>query len=150
MDVISATALRVLVGHPFPAVRMSELVALVGESVDRSLDRRRLKYHLERRPDLFTVLDPLRGPWRQLAAKDRYGREAADPWVLAQSRPASDDHEEPSAALMRDSVRWLGHGVDADSPTEVSRWFAILLAERETRETLFPKAGGTGTQTEGR
>jgi hypothetical protein len=37
---------------------------------------------------------------------------------------------------LRESVRWLGRGVDGRSALEVSRWYAITLAERDARAAL--------------
>ena len=133
MDAISATALQVLAEHPHPAIRMSELLEPITERVDRTLDARRLLGYLKRRPKLFTVLDPLRGPWRGLAPREAYGGRVSDPWVLGPTGPISGRPEERSAAVLRDSVRWLAHGIDVDSPTEVSRCFSILLSAREAR-----------------
>ena len=134
---IARFAANVLTEHPCPALRLSELLELVAERLDRTLDVRRLRWHLERHPAAFTILDPMRGPWRDIVPDDQ--RDAvADPWVLSSSHsPASPDSADASpAAVMRESVRWLAGGVDPESPVEVSRWYGILLSEREARRSL--------------
>ena len=136
MDRISATARQTLADHSFPAVKLSELVELVGEVVDRSLDGRRLRGLLERYPETFTILDPMRGPWRSLVPSEQFAFRDTDPWVLGREGPARLAGEERSAAVMRSCVRWLARHVDGESSTQVSRLFSILLSERETRSTL--------------
>jgi hypothetical protein len=44
------------------------------------------------------------------------------------------------AAKLRETVRWLGRGVDPRSAREVSRWYAIALAERALREAVAKRA----------
>jgi hypothetical protein len=44
------------------------------------------------------------------------------------------------AVKLRESVRWLGRGIDPRSPREVSRWYAIALAERALREAVLKRA----------
>jgi hypothetical protein len=37
-------------------------------------------------------------------------------------------------------VRWLGRGIDPRSPHDVSRWYAIALAERAVRAAVARRA----------
>jgi len=136
LDRIAAAALQALAEHPFPAVKLSEVTRLVGGGVDRSLDARRLRSHLERYPDSFTVLDPMRGPWRWLLPKSRVGVRTADPWVLGQSSASPGAVGDRCALIMRDSIRWLARHLDPDSPTQVAHWCSVLLSERDARRTL--------------
>ena len=129
MNPIALCAEQELRAHTHPALRLFELLDLVAERIDRSLDAARLRAVLEEHPDRFRVLEPWCGPWRPGAA-DR-GRRP-DP---------GDPPEAPRTALkLRESVRWLGRGVDPRSSIEVSRWYAIVLAERAAREAVVRRA----------
>jgi len=131
------TALR---QHPHPALRLSELVELVAERLDRTLDGSRLRSILESHPDRFRILDPWRGPWRATLAGTS-SPALGDVWVVAVVDPDRPPEHPGSLALkLRESVRWLGRGVDARSPQEVSRWYAIALAERALREAVSRRA----------
>ena len=139
MNAIVECAAQTLIHHPHPALRLSELLELVAERVDRGLDTARLRMLLEKHPQTFRLLDPWRGPWR-----DHGGPRAAgystDPWVLMSTDPTPDGAPTACAARLRESVRWLARGVDTSSPHDISRWHAIALAERDLREALRKKA----------
>ena len=61
--------------------------------------------------------------------------------MVALSEP-TDPPENAAGALikLRESVRWLARGIDPCSRTDVSRWYAIVLAEREIREAVAKRA----------
>ena len=141
MNPIVMCAESALRQHPHPALRLSELVQLVAERVDRTLDEHRLRSALESHPDRFRLLDPWRGPWRGTLARDSRDARSSDVWVVAVVDPTQpQDHPGAAALKLRESVRWLGRGVDPRSPHEVSRWYAIVLAERAIREAVVRRA----------
>ena len=141
MNPIVACAESALRQHPHPALRLCELVELVAERMDRTLDESRLRHALESHPDRFRLLDPARGPWRATLAGDCEEKAPHDVWVIAVVEPTQPpDHAGPAALKLRESVRWLGRGVDPRSPHEVSRWYAIALAERAIREAVVKRA----------
>ena len=134
---IASCAEAILRRHAHPALRLSELVELVAEQVDRALDAPRLRAILEEHPERFRILDPWRGPWRSVWSVPGAQREPREAWVVVVTDPAVDPAERDSTVLrLRESVRWLGRGVDPRSPTAVSRWYAIALTERETRRVV--------------
>ncbi len=129
MDPIAQHAVQVLEMHPHPALRFSELLHLVAERADRSLDAPRLRGVLERHAQLFRMLDPLRGPWR-VGDPRRARRHADDPWVLLTRDPAGGGHPDPTCLVLRESMRWYGWKLDAASPSAVQRWAAAALRSR--------------------
>lgn len=139
MNPIAICAESTLRAHTHPALRLSELVSLVAPRIDRGLDAERLRAVLEEHPDRFRVLEPWTGPWRAEApALDSHCGEGA--WVVAITDP-EDPPEGPRTALkLRESVRWLSRGVDPRSTREVSRWYAIVLAERAVRSAVARRA----------
>jgi hypothetical protein len=141
MNPIAVRAESALREHPHPALRLAELVELIAEQVDRTLDGSRLRAILERHPDRFRILDPWRGPWRTAVTRDDADRRAGEVWVVAVVDPGDPPGGLGGAAQkMRESVRWLGRGVDPRSPTEVSRWYAIALSERAVRAAVARRA----------
>ena len=139
MNPISSLAEAVLGRHPFPALRLSELLELVAERVDRALDARRLRAVLEEHPERFRVFDPWRGPWRSVVAAGSGGN--TDPWVVLVSETAVEpDVDGRTALTLRESVRWLGRTIDARSATDVGRWYAIVLSERASRRAVTRRA----------
>jgi hypothetical protein len=141
MNPIVTCAESALRQHPHPALRLSELLQMVAERVDRTLDEARLRCALESRPDCFRLLDPWQGPWRATLAGDCEEAARHDVWVVAVVDPTQPpDHPGAAALKLRESVRWLGRGVDPRSPREVSRWYAIALAERAIREAVAKRA----------
>lgn len=140
MNPIAACAEKALREHLHPALRLSELVALVAERLDRTLDAPRLRAALEDHPDRFRILDPWRGPWRTVlpGARDAH---PLDVWIVAVTDPGGPPRDDRSAVVkLRESVRWLGRGVDPRSPSEVGRWYAILMAERAVRRAVARRA----------
>jgi hypothetical protein len=137
---IAACAESALRQHPHPALRLSELVELVAERIDRTLDEARLRSILEDHPDRFRILDPWLGPWRTTVTREPEGARR-DVWVVAVVDPSQPpDHPAAAALKLRESVRWLGRGIDPRSPHEASRWYAIVLAERAVREAVARRA----------
>jgi hypothetical protein len=119
MNPIAECAAQTLLHHPHPALRLSELLQLVAERVDRGLDPGRLRTLLEEHPETFRLLDP---------------------WVLMSTDPSPDGAPTAAGARLRESVRWIARGIDLTSPYDISRWYAIALAEREVREAVRKKA----------
>lgn len=141
MNPIAVCAESTLRQHPHPALRLSELVALVAARVDRTLDESRLRSILDRYPDRFRLLDPWRGPWRAVLPEGSDEAPAGDVWVVAVVDPTQPpDHPGAVALKLRESVRWLGRGIDPRSCHEVSRWYAIALSERAVREAIVRRA----------
>ena len=136
MNPIVECAEHILLEHPHPALRLTELHELVAERTDRSLEHAWLRMVLEKHPELFRVLDPWRGPWRS-SQPPRAALYSADPWVVLVTHPDEADHaQRPTALKLRESVRWLAHDIDERSAYEVSRWYAIVLAERQARGAI--------------
>jgi hypothetical protein len=140
MHPIATFAEGALREHTHPALRLRELVDLVIHRVDRSVDGRRLRAILEAYPDRFRILDPWRGPWRSVLGADGDGALTCDVWVIAVAPPAPPPGGPPVAAKLRETVRWIGRGVDPRSHRDVSRWYAIALAERAVREAVTKRA----------
>lgn len=140
MHPIAAFAEGALREHTHPALRLRELIELVIRRVDRSVDGSRLRAILEAYPDRFRILDPWRGPWRSVLGPDEDGTLTCDVWVIAVAAPAPPPGGPPVAAKLRETVRWIGRGVDPRSHREVSRWYAIALAERALREAVTKRA----------
>lgn len=140
MNPIAHFAEQALREHPHPALRLSELVELISARVDRTLDADRLRAELERYPDCFRVLDPWRGPWRTLRRAHAARERARDVWVVAVRDPGGGVAPAGAALKLRESVRWLGRGVDPRSPREVCRWHAVVLSERAARTALARRA----------
>ncbi len=136
MDIIATRAEVALHAHPHPALTLSELVDLIAEQVDRGLTPPRLRVILEGHPEHFRIIEPWHGPWRTQAD----GEGAGQAWVVSVTCPDSPPDTPHTALRLRESVRWLGLGVDARSRMEVSRWHAIALAERATREAVVRRA----------
>ncbi|MDA0328499.1 MAG: hypothetical protein O2958_05770 [Gemmatimonadetes bacterium] len=137
MNPIAHCAAVALRAHAHPALRLSELVDLVAPEIDRGLTSQRLRTILEGHPEHFRILEAWQGPWRSSDPTTRHGQ---DPWVVSIGE-TDDPSQTPRAALrLRESVRWLGRGLDPRSRVEVSRWYAIALAERATREAVVRRA----------
>jgi hypothetical protein len=56
--------------------------------------------------------------------------------VIVTSGGGAGRSERPTALRLRESVRWLARDIDTRSAYEVSRWYAIVLAERQARGVL--------------
>jgi hypothetical protein len=133
MDRIAQAAEDVLLGHPHPALRLAELLEVLTEHVDRTLNEERLRRSLEGHPGHFRILEAWRRRWPTVASEtDSTGRqglalpEHRGAWVIAVDGPPG----------LRESVRWLGRGVDDRSRLAVGRWYAIAVAERDARRVI--------------
>jgi len=141
MDPIASYAEHTLRRSEHPALKLSELLESVSEVVDRTLDAGRLRAILEAYPDHFRLLEPWRGPWRTPNGTLMAKEAAVETWVVAVTDPeGTPDGAGPAAVQLRESVRWLARGVDARSPSEVSRWYAIAMSERAVRTALARRA----------
>jgi len=116
-------------------------VEIVAPKVDRTLDGARLRGILEAYPDRFRLLDPWRGPWRTLARDVGAHAVDIDVWVVATSEPGGAPEGARTVLKLRESVRWLGRGIDPRSPGEVSRWYALVLSERAVRAAVAADGG---------
>lgn len=141
MDPIARCAEHTLRHSEHPALTLSELLESVSEAVDRTLDAGRLRAILETHPERFRILEPWRGPWRSTTGTLTAREGTGEAWVVAVNDPASpSDGAGPAVVNLRESVRWLARGVDARSPAEVSRWYAIAMSERAARTALARRA----------
>lgn len=142
MNAIAQRAAAALRAHPHPALRLRELVELIAPQVDRSLTAERLRVILDGYPDDFHILDPASLRWGIGSAPSG----PAGAWVVVITDPGDPSGEAPPsqrtpvAMRLRESVRWLGRGIDERSRIEVSRWYAIAMAERAAREAIARRA----------
>jgi hypothetical protein len=142
MNPIATCTEHFMAAHPHPALRIGEILAPVAERIDRSLTAGRLKAALAEHPETFRLLDPWQGPWRVRTASASAAE--ADVWVVlllvaTGGEPAAAGRESSATGpvtTLRESVRWLARGIDPRSPLSVSRWYAIALAERESRRAI--------------
>ena len=140
MHPVAAFAEAALRQHVHPALRLRELVDLVAERLDRTLDVARLRAILEAYPDRFRVLDPWCGRWQSpLRAEAGAATNEIEVWVIGVTDSAPPPSA-PTALKLRESVRWLARGVDPRSPSDVGRWYAIALSERAVRMAALRKA----------
>ncbi len=126
--------------HPDPALRLGELVELLAERFDRTLNAARLRGILEAYPERFRLLDPWCGRWGSAIPGGRRQIDpAVDVWVIGVSE-CDPPPGASSAVKLRESVRWLARGVDPRSSTDIGRWYAIALAERALRRAAHRHA----------
>ena len=142
MNPIARHAETVLHATPHPALRLTELLELVAERAGRALTPATLRAVLEERPDRFRILESWRGPWRVRETSSRDGADphASDAWVVVVGRPDTPPDAPAAAQRLRESVRWVALGLDGRSRLDVSRWYAIALAERAAREAVSRRA----------
>lgn len=137
MDTIAHAAEEALLEHPHPALRLSELLELIADRVDRRLDSERLRTALEAHPERFRILEMWLSRWRTVEADGSIEGEA---WVVATSDRGPSPAGPDATRLLRESVRRIAHGVDARSALDLGRWQAIALAERAARRALSRRA----------
>jgi hypothetical protein len=138
MNTIAECADTTLRAHPHPALRLSELNALIAPKVDRSMTPRRLRSVLEAHPERFRLLNSWDEPWRSPSPDSG---SVGDAWVVSVDLPDGLALDAPRAVLrLRESVRWIARSVDGRSRVEVSRWYAIALSERAAREAVARRA----------
>ena len=124
-----------LQNHAHPALQLRELLGILQRDMDQTLTGPRLKSLIGEHPDRFRVLESWQGGWRQIAS----GTEPAT-WVIAvRAAPPPPGGTAPGFRL-RESVRWLGCGLDTRSRADAMRWYAIALAERATRKAFLRRA----------
>lgn len=120
---------------PHPTLDLDELTIILRRDVDQTLDADRLRTMLGQHPDRFRILESWQGGWRHLATG-----ASATTWVVAVG-PAGPPPGLPAPLFrLRESVRWLGCGIDGRSRTDTSRWYAIAMTERATREAFVRRA----------
>ena len=124
-----------LQSHTHPTLRLAELLRLLQRDVDQTLTEPRLRTLISEHPGRFRLLESWQGGWRQVAS----GTEPAT-WVVAVGNAAPPPNGAPPGHLLRESVRWLGCGLDARSRTDATRWYAIALTERATRKAFVRRA----------
>jgi len=139
MNIIAFHAEAALHAHPSPALRLFELVDLIAADIDRSLTVERLRAILEDHPERFRILEAWQTRWSEPLG-DPAVSVAGRAWVVAASDPERPPSGPRAAIRLRESVRWLGRCVDDRSPLEVSRWYAIAMAERDARAALVRRA----------
>lgn len=147
MHPIARCAEETLRAHPDPALRLAELIELMGERAHRGLTADRLRLILEQHPASFRILDALGGARHTIAPGTGELRPIRRTWVVALGAPREPPHG-PGASggagtlrRLREGVRWLARGVDARSQVDVSRWDVIACTERETRSVVEQRAG---------
>ena len=147
MDRIAQAAEDVLLAHPHPALRLVELLEVLTENVDRTLDEERLRRALESHPGRFRILEAWRRRWPSIAAEvaPTSAKGPALPrqpgaWVIALEAPPGPPAQTASGLRLRESVRWLGRGLDGRSQLAVGRWYAIAVAERDARRVIARRA----------
>ena len=126
------TALR---NHVHSALRLAELEELRRERYDPSLTIERLRLVLRDYPSRFLILEAWNGRW----LSNLTGEVARDPWVVLVADPDRGRDEPRAANTLRESVRWLARGVDPRSRLDVSRWYAIAVAERAARAAVVAR-----------
>ena len=157
MHPLLVAARAVLDQHPAPALRLAELARQLQERGHPTAQSERLLRLLTCEPDRFRLLWVWTGPASRPAARPslrtraRVGVKARvreldtagdgrETWVVALD-PA-DEPAPPGRARhgLRESVRWMARRVDPRSARAVSRWYRMVLAEREARRGLRPPA----------
>ena len=135
MHPIVQRAEALLQSNSHPALQLRELLRLLRPDMDQTLTEARLRTLLGKHPEHIRILESWQGGWRQVAA----GSEPST-WVVAVgSSPPPPDGRHLNHRL-RESVRWLGCGMDTRSRTDATRWYAIVLTERATRRALVRRA----------
>lgn len=150
MEPFAERTVRLARRHPLPALPLQEVVHLLrSDSAGPPPDEDFLLGTLRRRPDLFRILDPWRGPWRGITdvrpeAGARYlpylrerGLSPRWPWIVVHPPRAAGAGEAGAraegAALdrLRESILSLSREVDAASAMSLTRWCRLLLEQRD-------------------
>ena len=118
MNTIAMHAESALRSTPHPALRLTELLDVLSGPYDRGLTAARLRSILEDHPERFRILESWRGRWR---AGDDPGESADHTWVVGVTEPGEPPDTPKTALRLRESVRWLGRGLDGRSRMAVSR-----------------------------
>ena len=140
MNPLASHAQAILRDHPHPALPLHELLEMIAERFDRGLDSARLRAVLKEYPEAFKLVEPWNGPWLFL---DPSGADhpCDEMWVVLLTPPDSRAiGHDPTVWTLRESVRWLARDLDPRSRADVSRWYSIVMAEREARLRLQGRA----------
>ena len=137
MNTIAQHAESALRSTPHPALLLSELVDVLAGRLDHGLTPQKLRAILEGHPEKFRLLESWRIRWRE---GDDPGGAAGHTWVVIVTAPGEPPDTPKTALKLRESVRWLGRGLDGRSRMAASRWYAIVLAERAAREAVLRRA----------
>lgn len=148
MDTVAERAHRVLARQPTPALSVRELHRLMsGELGGPSPPRELFLHQLRRRPDLFRVLRPWRGPWSGLVAPES-GRPGAPPvvtdlqvdsgaWVVPTGGSGPPEGEPDSATrTLRATLLAVGRDVDEGSLLALTRWMGMVREGRRVRRWI--------------
>lgn len=131
--------ISILIGrHSVPALPLRTIPAMLRDDGYGVLPREDVLAGLMvRRPDLFRILNPWKGPTGRLsggrdpqmapyaAALDRLGI-AGGPWVIQTSCGPSAQDPDPVVRGARASLAHLGGCLDQHSPSAVVRWLGLL------------------------
>jgi hypothetical protein len=119
---------------------------LVGERPGVHAQTGRILTELTKRPDLFRVIDPWRGPWRPLLypgtrssrpVEERLHRFGigGGPWVVGPT-DAHEPDQHLAVRRLRESLAHLGHVADTDSFVCATRLARLFRAGDETAARL--------------
>ena len=152
MESITDRAARILARNPAPALPLSRLRRLVRNGGMPVSDASLLRA-LTVGGDRFRVVDPWRGPRRELRGHRRAGprarwRDDAPPtpsapatptllerrWVLADPRLPEDVADRGALLRLRRTVAHLGWRLDDGSPRQAARWCRLVSEATRFRE----------------
>lgn len=139
MDALIRAADAALRCSAAPAMALNHLVDEVRAATGTTtLDPHRLLDGLRQHPDRFKILEPGNGPWRFLTGS-MSASPASEPWVVSlgdPESPAEDGGARRIERRLRESLRRVSASVDASSPREVTRWYALVLAGQAAAQAL--------------
>ncbi len=113
---------EVLRSHATAAIPLEELLRILLEEHDRTLDLERLRMTLLDHPGRVRLVDSI----TTLACGGAVHRRS---WVVSVALPDSRDFGRHPRERMRESLRWVARGLDHRSTLAVSRWEALASAE---------------------
>lgn len=93
---------------------------------------------VESRPEIFRVLHPCTGPWRCGGSRSPTVL-SADPWVLLRTTATTLEGSR-TERLIAETLRRVGHVVDAHSFTALARWLQLVMEAGEVRRTIHSAA----------
>lgn len=135
MNPIVACAAQLLRAHPHATVRLSELLPIVAERTDHSLDAHRLRLVLSDHPDHFRLVRPWDARWPEACSPADAELGA---WVVSVHR--HDDVGGLPACRLRESVRWVARAIDDRSVTDLARWQELATEEEALRPFFARRA----------
>lgn len=157
METVAERAHRVLARQRTPALSTRELHRLLSGELGGPPPPMELFLHqLRRRPDLFRILEPWRGPWGPLlpSPRERSGSPGVaadleirgDLWVVpADGGGALDEEPDPAVRTLRASLLAVGRRVDDGSVTALTRWMAMVREARRVRRWIFQRRSAEAT-----